>query len=464
MKFKLICFSVFLITSVIGQNIAQADMYFDKKQYAKSRAVYATLLKQKPADALINFRYARSCYELKDYDTAIKHFLLSGKKYPDRNLYLGEAYFKTYRFEEAVLAYQTYISGLKPLDIKAEEIQQKIMKVEKVAKLLTKVEDIAIVDSIQINKNDFLLYYKFSSELGSLSQELLKLDSRQLIDKIKYTTQRKDRVYYSDSIQGQMDIFTSYKLLDAWSDTVSISSVINTSANENYPFLLLDGITLYFASDGENSIGGYDIFVTRYTSASQSFLTPENIGFPFNSPDNDYMMVMDEQRKLGWFATDRYQPEGKVMIYTFVPNENKIIIRTNNNDSLRSLAQLKMYRKVLKNQPDSLLLNETQLKSTDKHIEFVINDSLVYHHLSQFKSEIAIKLWAEIEILSNQLNSSKIQLNTLRLEYTAAETLEIRQPIADKILKLEMQSIELENKLKSTEKNARNAENQYLTK
>jgi tetratricopeptide (TPR) repeat protein len=464
MKYKLILFSFFFSIAIFGQSIAQADIYFDKKQYSKARLVYEALLKKKPTDALINFRFARCCYELKDFEASIDHFELAGKKYPERNMYLGDAYYKTYRFEQSLLAYQTYITSLKTDDSSIAEIQQKMLKVEKVAKLMTKVEDIAIVDSMVVNKSDFLHYYKFSSELGSLNQELMKLNSRQAIDKIKYTTQRKDRVYYSDSIQVQMDIFTSYKLLDAWSDTVSVSSVINTSANENYPFLLLDGITLYFASDGENSIGGYDIFVTRYTSATQSFLTPENIGFPFNSPANDYMMVIDEQRKLGWFATDRNQANGKVKIYTFVPNENKIIIRTENNDSLRSLAQLKMYRKVAKTLPESSMSTEKQLQSTDKQIAFVINDSLVYNHLSQFKSEEAIKLWAELETLSSEFKNSKIQLDKLRQEYSKAETLELRQPIAIKIIELEKQNIEMENKLSIKKLQVRNAENQYLIK
>jgi len=458
MKYKLIFFSLFLNIAIFGQNLAQGE------RYSKARPVYETLLKHKPNDALINFRLARCCYELKDFESAIEHFLLAGKKYPERNLFLGDSYFKTYRFEESLLAYQTYLSGLKPDDSEILEIKLKINNVEKASKLMSKVDDIVIVDSLVVNKSDFLRFYKFSSELGKLSQELLKLNARQTIDKIKYTTQRKDRVYYSDSIQGQMDIFTSYKLLDTWSDTVSVSNVINTSANENYPFLLLDGITMYFASDGENSMGGYDIFITRYTPASDSFLAPENVGFPFNSPANDYMMVIDEQRKLGWFATDRYQPAGKVKIYTFVPNDVTTIIRTENNDSLRSLAQLKIYRKLTKKLPETTVSNNIPIKETDKQIEFVINDSVVYNHLSQFKSGEAIKLWAEMETLSEELKNKKIQLGKLRVEYSTSKTEEVRTPISTKIIDFEKQIIVMENNLTIKKLQVRNAENQYLRK
>ena len=70
-------------------------------------------------------------------------------------------------------------------------------------------------------------------------------------------------------------------------------------------------------------MGGYDIFVTRYDSDDNTYLRPDNIGMPFNSPYNDYMYALDDLNNLGWFASDRYQPEGKVCVYVFVPNSTK---------------------------------------------------------------------------------------------------------------------------------------------
>jgi len=464
MKYKLIFFSLFLSITIFGQSIAEGQIYYDKKQYAKARNVYDVLLKKRPTDALVNFKYARCSYELKDYELAIDHFLKAGKKYPERYYYLGDAYFITYRFEESLLAYQTYIATLKADDSKIQELQKTILKVQRASKYLNKVEDIAIVDSVVVNKSDFLRFYKFSSELGSLNQSLENLTLNKTFDKITYITQRKDRIYYSDATHSQVDIFTSFKLFDAWSDSVSVSEVINTSANENYPFLLLDGVTLYFASDGENSMGGYDLFVTRFTRATDTFLAPENIGFPFNSPANDYMMVIDEQRKLGWFATDRGQAAGKVIIYNFVVNDSKLIIRSESKDTLRAFAQLKMHRKSVQLKPDNTIEDQVKLQKTDMHIDFVINDTVIYTHLSDFKSEDAAKLWATMEMLSLNLNNLNVQLDTLRLEYGLAATLETKQSLSTKIIELESQHIEIENMLLQTRLQFRNAENIFLQK
>ena len=437
MKFKLIFLSFFCCMALFANGADEGEVLFNNKQYLKARSVYENLLKKRPKDAVYNYRYARCCYELKDFENAIAHFELCGSKFPMRDLYLGESYFNTYRFDQSAAAYQAYISTLKPDDSKIGEYQRKLNQAENAGRLLLKTEDIAIVDSVVVNKNDFLKYYKFSSELGSLSQEPLKLTQRRTVDKIKYTTQRQDRVYYSDSIHGQMDIFTSYKLLDGWSAPTPLSPIINTPGNENYPFLLLDGVTVYFASDGENSIGGYDLFVTRFNPSSDSYLAPENIGFPFNSPANDYMMVIDEQRHLGWFATDRNQSAGKVMIYTFIPNETKTIVRSDDKDYLRLVAALKSYRKAVGVVAQSDLATQSQVNKSDNQIEFVVNDSIVYTHVEQFKSKEALKLWNEMQKLVADGKTLKTQLNDLRALYANSQNEDEKNGLAPRILKLE---------------------------
>jgi tetratricopeptide (TPR) repeat protein len=448
MKFKLIFLSLFFtLTLFAAQRSGEGETFFNNKQYVKAREVYEALLKKKPNDATYNFRYARCSYELKDAESAIQHFEISGTKFPQRDLYLGELYYTTYRFDQSVMAYQTYIATLDSTDKKRPEFIQKLKRAESAARLINKVEDIAIVDSVQVNKAEFLLFYKFSNELGSVKQEPLKINSRRSTDKITYTTQRQDRVYFSDSIKGRMDIFTSFKLLDAWSKPVSVSEAINTHANKNYPFLLLDGVTLYFASDNENSLGGYDLFVTRFTPSTNSYLPPENIGFPFNSPANDYMMVIDEQHKLGWFATDRNQPVGKVVVYTFVPNVSKTILRSEDNDFIRRAAELKTYRKVAVAGVGNEIAQQGKTIGTDKQIQFIVNDSIVYSYVNQFKSVDGAKDWFELQALSDVSKKAQIELAAQRGKYELTETDVDRKKIAETILDLEWRIREMQKQV-----------------
>jgi tetratricopeptide (TPR) repeat protein len=465
MKYKLIFLFLIFYTLVHCQSVSEGETYFNTKQFEKSRSVYEELLKKKPKDGLFNFRYARCCYELKDYDNAITHFEKAGVRFPMRNLYLGELYFNSYRFDESVLAYKNYIATLKPTDAKLPEYLEKVKKAQNAVSLMSRIEDISIVDSVVVNKSDFLQFYKFNKELGSLNQETIQLKNHHKADKIKYITQRQDRVYFSDSIKNHMNIFSSYKLLDSWSKPISISELINIpQANENYPFLLADGVTVYYASDGENSIGGYDLFITRYNPETDTYLTPENIGMPFNSPFNDYMMVIDEQRKLGWFATDRYQPSGKVMIYTFIPNEEKTIVHSEDKEYLRRVAQLKTYHKT--NVPifNGIIDKVNQMSESEKQIEFVVNDSIVYTNVNQFKSKDAVKLWTDYHNFSIELNRKIKELSDLRVKYAHTENDSDRKVIAPKIMELEKTNMEMKNQISIKINQIRSTEIDFLYK
>jgi tetratricopeptide (TPR) repeat protein len=464
MKFRLILICLVFSFAVFAQKTSEGDKYFNAKQFSKAKSIYENLLKQRPKDALYNYRYARCCYEMKDFDNAITHFEMSGNKYPLRDLYLGELYFNNYKFDESVMAYQTYLATLKPDDKSISDIQNKIKRAVTGAELINKVNDIAIVDSIVVNKSDFLRFYKFSNELGTLTQEPLKLTAKKTVDKIKYMTQRQDRVYFSDSIHGQMNLFTSYKLLDSWSEPASISKIINTPANENYPFLLLDGVTLYFASDGDNSLGGYDIFVTRYMSGTDSYLKPENVGFPFNSPFNDYMMVIDEQRKLGWFASDRYQPTGKVIIYTFIPNDLKQIVRSEDKEYIRRVAQLKQYRKAKITHTNTQDTIEEPIVEQKKQIHFVINDSTIYTSLDDFKSPDAKRLWVDLHKLKQDLKSKKTQLEVFRFKFSETSDLKSQEDLKKSIPELEAYLLKDEKQIESKTTDIRNAEIIFLRK
>ena len=468
MKIKILFFIITFSTALFCQTESAVETFFENKQYEQARKLYENLVKQKPnpkhkvVEGLYNYQLARCCYELKDLECAITNFEIAGPKFSQRDKYLGELYFDQYRFEESAKAYQNYISTLEPGDSLLVSYQLKAKKSEMAASLLGKVNDIAIIDSMVVDKSNFLDYYKFSKELGTLSQSHLQIDPHHLVDKISYTTQRGDRICFSDTLNGKMDIFTSYKLIDKWTKADTISKNINSTSNENYPFFLLDGATFYFASDGNNSIGGYDIFLTRYSSETKNYLIPENIGMPFNSPFNDYMLVLDEQRKLGWFATDRYQPKGKVVIYSFVPNDSKILIQTEDADSVRRFAALKSFRKGNKLKLESV--QNTTDDTVKSNIAFIINDSTVYNHTSQFKSEITLGMWLKHKNSKEKFETMLLELNKLRADYGNIAKAEDRKELTLKIIELEAKTNEMDKSLKISELEIRNSENEFIRK
>ncbi|MFR0836529.1 MAG: hypothetical protein ACLSG8_10775 [Barnesiella sp.] len=154
--------------------------------------------------------------------------------------------------------------------------------------------------------------------------------------------QRADKMLYGyPTDTAGYELYQQNKLVgDQWSEPVALPSNINGKGDQNYPFLMSDGLTLYYASNGPGSIGGYDIFVTRNSLDKEAYLLPENVGMPFNSPYNDYLMAIDEMHNVGWFVTDRKQIPGKLTVYLFIPNEEKNYYEGKTAEELRSLARI----------------------------------------------------------------------------------------------------------------------------
>jgi hypothetical protein len=443
-KYYLIGFSLLTI-SVFAQRTTEAEKFINAKEFEKAYAIFEKTLTNRALDAKSNFLFAICCYELKKDEQAITHFELAGQRFPLRSMYLGELYYRTYRFDLSVIAFQNYITTLPAEDPKIDVFKKKLEKAEMAARLLNRVEDVTILDSVLVNKSTFLDMYSIGAELGSIKTKKILVRDSTWLDKITYTTERKDRMIFSDTVQGQMDLFTSFKLLDSWSKPLPLPADINSTRNENYPFLLLDGITLYFASDNEKSLGGYDIFVTQYNPSSQTYLAPENIGFPFNSIANDYMMVIDEYKKIGWFATDRNQTADKVMIYTFVVPEQKKIIRTEEVNELRNIAMLKKY----KTQELSLTEKKTYKKynytsNAPKEIfRFVINDSLVYTKIEDFQSDEAKRLLIQWERKYYELKNIEFHIDELKNEYIVSTSVDEKNKLHTKIIDMESKINEL---------------------
>ncbi|PWD99926.1 PD40 domain-containing protein [Marinilabilia rubra] len=108
-------------------------------------------------------------------------------------------------------------------------------------------------------------------------------------------------IYFSSERPGGMggkDIYLSHKLPDGnWGKPINAGKNINTPLNEEGPFIHPDDSTLYFSSEGHNSMGGYDIFKSSKTKQNQ-WSEAKNIGYPINTPTDDlfYLPTLNEQR------------------------------------------------------------------------------------------------------------------------------------------------------------------------
>lgn len=329
------------------------------------------------------------------------------------------------------------------------------------------VEEVCVIDSFVVNKNDFLSTYKLSEESGSLFSYNAYFQTEGKHPGSVYETEIGNKIYYGEAnAGGKLRIMSSNKQLNEWSAGRPLPENINAAGNVNYPYVLTDGVTIYYATDSEG-LGGYDIFVTRYNTNTDTYLTPENVGMPFNSPFNDYMYVIDEYNNLGWFASDRYQPEGKVCVYVFIPNSSK---QTYNYEAIDPqkmirLAKLHALRETWKNKNEvaeaqqrlAEAINHKPQERKSVDFEFVIDDRTTYNFLQDFKSKEARLLFQKYQQNRKDFEQQKDRLEELRNSYIKANKAE-KDRIAPTILEIEKQMLQMNENLDTLEINVRNLE------
>jgi len=117
---------------------------------------------------------------------------------------------------------------------------------------------------------------------------------------------------------GGRDIWVAYKNSKGkWSDVKNIRE-LNTPYDEESVFIHPDGRTLYFSSQGHNSMGGYDIFKSTYKDGYWS--KPENLGVPINTADDDLYFVLASSGQRAYFSSSRKGTIGDqdIFMITFI--------------------------------------------------------------------------------------------------------------------------------------------------
>lgn len=125
------------------------------------------------------------------------------------------------------------------------------------------------------------------------------------------------RLYFASNMPGGyggMDLYVVQKLGSAWSKPINLGPEINTDRNEVFPFIHESNM-LFFSSNGHRGVGGLDIFMIDLGKRKWGSLI--NLGRPFNSPEDDLGLILDDSGHIGYFASNRGGGFGKDDIYMF---------------------------------------------------------------------------------------------------------------------------------------------------
>lgn len=170
---------------------------------------------------------------------------------------------------------------------------------------------------------------------------------------------------------GETDLYMMKKLPNGnWAFPQILGNQINTRYKEEYPHIGADNKTLYFASQGHSSMGGFDIFKSIYNEETNTWSAVENIGYPINTPDDDMNISYTNDSSYAYLSATRDGGYGDIDLYKIkfnkVKNRYSLIsgyITTSDTMGLYVKKQI-----LAINQESKDTLKYTAVKSTGKYV------------------------------------------------------------------------------------------------
>ena len=417
-----------------AQSLAEAKKLYNEGKYAEAKPAFEKLVKQAPSNSSYNHWYGVCCYETGDLTGAEKHLKVAVKrKVQEAYRYMSEVYYKTYRFDEAGEMLEEYINLLAKKKQDPQSFETKLDLANNAQRMMEKVEDVQIIDSLVVDKGDFLSAYTLSEESGTLDSYKDFFQTNEPVSSTVYKNQKGDKIYYAHSTDGdRYCLFTQSMLMDEWGDEKQLPMNINSNDDDNYPFVLSDGATIYYSSKGNGSIGGYDLFVTRYNINSDTYLAPEQLGMPF------------------------------------IPNPEHKRVESEDIEVKRARAAITAIRdswKESSDYADLIRLSHTEIpygeKKIEKDFEFIIGNNIVYYKLDDINSPEAKGYYEKVVALNKQIKELNEKLDGLRVSYAEGNKAR-KEQLKPTILQAEEQLNALLEQPGELEKKARNAEINYL--
>lgn len=341
----------------------------------------------------------------------------------------GRKAFMNYDFDLASELYDKYEKSLKKSPSQAgEELLEKYRRQLEIAEnSLDNVQKIEVIDRVDVPAADFFKYIKLPSNSGKiLDPDVAILKNRHNLSDFAFSTESGDVMLWSENNDDSKEvIMQSERLMDgSWETPLSVGDVLNDGGNARNPFMLTDGLTLYFSSDGDGSMGGYDLFVATKDSGTGTFRQPMALGYPFNSPYNEYMMAIDEDNGIGWWVTDRNGLDDQVSIYIFKTNDVRKNYILEDEDDIIALARVDDisitqnpdtdYANILK---DIDSRNRRNVTASAADFIFPMQGGRVAKKLSDFKSSSAKRSMQQYLQALEEHKALEMKLTDLRKKY-----------------------------------------------
>ncbi|PZX13551.1 sporulation related protein [Breznakibacter xylanolyticus] len=443
---RIIFIFLLIASSLQAQNITQeqAHLYFKNGNYSEAAKAYEQLFRLQSRDARINFFYGASLVHLNsNLSQAAKclRYAVMRNVNKESLFYLGRASQLNYEYDEALLHFNKFITQQGIDAAMKSQTLQYIQECQFGKSMITKIYHPEVLSADTIDRGSELEAYQLSPDAGKIMKNSDFFESGIDPDGIVFATERGDVVYFTMSSANQHDLYKMERLIDGWSEATRLSGEINSDSEERYPFLCLDGITLYFSSNRPGGFGGYDIYKAVYDTQKKHFSEITNLGVPFNSPMDDYFFAPDEFNKTATFTSNRATDPHQCVVHTIAWTDQ--LIRSNISDinEVKVVAAMPLSEKGMQMSQENIK-NKTNIpaKYANALFRFQIADTLEYTQYEQFQSLYALESFKKGFSQEQKRDSLAQQMTQMRQRYAASISEEERNKYVNEILRLESQT------------------------
>lgn len=234
---------------------------------------------------------------------------------------------REYRFQEALQLYRsaesrilenrTDTSSLPPADsILLDRIGLCRVMAENGMAMKQYVSEPVSVARHTFPVRDFYLFYPMQdSSWRPVPNSLDSIPGHRFVNATYFPEGSTDIYFSARDRSGARNLYHTFLKDSLWSVPALLDESLTSSGDEIFPVLSSDGRTLYFSSSGLYGVGGYDLYKSEWDASLGTWGVPENLGFPYSSPYDDFLYYNTPDGKYTIFASNRECGRDSVTVY-----------------------------------------------------------------------------------------------------------------------------------------------------
>ncbi len=326
-KYLFLLLILLTVNASFSQSISQlqkkADESFKKKDYNAALIDFRQLLAQNPTSMDFNYKYGVCVFYSDNRKNAKRYFdfVLRQPDFPSETYYfVAKLSHFEYKFTNAMLYYQKYLDNT-PEKLRGYDVKTELDQCANGKTLLKSPKALRLINAVEVAIPKFYMNYQLESRTGGFfTDEALQTKMDKKFNHLPmYYFLRGDslKFFASYGATTNKDIYFVRKLgADMWSPAIKLDDQVNSLLDEDFPFYDQKNGMLFFSSRGHNSIGGYDLFKSKFDPSNNKADNTSNLDFPYSSAADDFLFVPEIDQKKACFSSNRNCERNKIEVYS----------------------------------------------------------------------------------------------------------------------------------------------------